>query len=87
VNTSSDTLAVPSPASLLATGIVTSVVGSLVSTTSNDAVAPASLVVRPAVGVTVMPAASSSVLITATSAGSMPAKLASLLVAGSVSIV
>ena len=48
---------------------VTFAVGWLVSTTVNVAVPPASVVVRPVVGVTVMPAVSLSVLVTATSVG------------------
>ena len=49
--------------------MVTSAVGWVLSTTVKVAVPPASVVVRPDVGVTVMPAASLSVLVTATSAG------------------
>ena len=47
--------------------MVTSAVGCDVSTTVNVAVPRASVVVRPDVGVTVMPEASLSVLVTATS--------------------
>ena len=52
--------------------IVTSAVGCELSTTVNVAVPPASVVIRPEVGVTVMPAVSLSVLVTATSAASRP---------------
>ena len=47
-------------------------------------VPPASVVVNPDVGLTVMPAVSSSVLVTDTSAAFMPLKLPSVLVAGAV---
>ncbi len=67
-----DADAVPSPGLLLATGITTFAVGWLVSTTVNVAVPPASVVTRPAVGATVMPAASLSVFVAETSAASMP---------------
>jgi hypothetical protein len=60
-------------ASFEATGITTSATGSLLSLTVNCAEPPASLVPRPATGVTVMPATSSSAFVTATSAGSLPA--------------
>src|ERR1044071_8091559 len=61
---------VPSAASLEATATATSAVGWLVSTTGDVAVPAASAVPSPAVGETVMPAASLSVFVTATSAGS-----------------
>src|SRR5438093_1047893 len=51
---------------------VTAAVGWLVRTTLNVAVPPASVVVRPAVGVTVNPAVSLSWLVTETSAGLRP---------------
>ena len=51
---------VPSPVSLEESPMVTSAVGWLLSTTVNVAVPPASVVVRPEVGVTVIPAVSSS---------------------------
>ena len=60
-------LTVPSVVSLELRPMVTSAVGCDVSTTVNVAVPPASVVVRPEVGVTVMPAASLSVLVTETS--------------------
>ena len=63
---------VPSVRSLLETPTVTLAVGWLVSTTVKVAWPPASVVTRPEVGVTVMPAASSSVLVTETSGGLMP---------------
>ena len=47
---------VPSVVSLELSAIVTSAVGCVFSTTVNVAVPPASVVVRPAVGVTVIPA-------------------------------
>ena len=58
--------------SLELSAIVTSAVGCDVSTTVNVAVPPASVVVRPEVGVTVMPAASLSVFVTATSVALNP---------------
>jgi len=65
-------LTVPSDGSELASPTVTSAVGAALSTTVNVAVPPASVVVSPLVGLTVMPAVSSSVLVTETSAGSTP---------------
>ena len=62
----------PSAGALELSAMVTSAVGWLVSTTVNVAVPPASVVVRPAIGVTVMPEPSLSVLVTATSAALMP---------------
>ena len=59
-------LTVPSVASLELTPIVTSAVGCEFRTIVNVAVPPASVVVRPDVGVTVMPAVSLSVLVTNT---------------------
>jgi hypothetical protein len=53
--------------------MTTSAVGWLRSTTEKLAVPPASVVVRPATGVTVTPAASLSTFVTATSAGSIAA--------------
>ena len=64
---------VPSAVLLLDTGIITSAVGWLVSRTVKLAVPPPSVVTRPAVGVTVMPAASLSVFEAETSAASRPA--------------
>jgi hypothetical protein len=52
--------------------MVTSAVGCVVRTTAKIAVPPASVVVRPEVGVTVMPEVSLSVLVTDTSATSIP---------------
>ena len=63
---------VPSVVSLLDRAIVTSAVGWLPSTTVKVAVPPASVVTRPLVGSTVMPAASSSLLVTDTSSGLIP---------------
>ncbi len=63
---------VPSVRSLLESPTVTFAVGWLVSTMVNVAVPPASVVVRPEVGFTVIPATSSSVLVAETSAGSIP---------------
>ena len=65
-------LTVPSVVSLELRPIVTSAVGCVFSTTVKVAVPPASVVVRPDVGVTVMPAVSLSVLVTATSAALTP---------------
>ena len=64
--------AVPSPGSLELSAIVTLAVGCVFSTTVNVAVPPASLVTRPEVGVTVIPAVSLSVFVTETSAGFRP---------------
>jgi len=63
---------VPSAVLLLLIGIVTFAVGLLVSTTVKVAVPPASVVVRPDVGLMVMPAVSSSTLVTETSAAFLP---------------
>ena len=62
----------PSVVSLELRPIVTSAVGCEFSTTVKVAVPPASVVVRPEVGVTVIPAVSSSVLVTGTSIASNP---------------
>ena len=67
--------------------IVTLAVGCELSTTVKVAVPPASVVVRPDVGVTVSPAVSLSVLVTKTLAGSRPSYLASALLAAAVVIV
>src|SRR5580765_2671039 len=72
---------VPSVRSLLATETTTFATGWLVRTTLNAAVPPASVVVRPAVGVTLMPATSLSGLGTATSGGCTPEKLGPALAA------
>ena len=63
---------VPSLSSELERAMTTSALGAVSSTRVNVALSPDSLVTRPAVGVTSMPTASSSVLLTATSAASMP---------------
>ncbi len=63
---------VPSAVLLLVNGMVTLAVGWLFRTTVNVAVPPASVVVKPVVGVTVMPLVSLSVLVTATSVASTP---------------
>ena len=52
--------------------IVTSAVGWLLRTTVKVAVAPASVVVKPLVGVTVMPLVSLSILVSATSRALTP---------------
>ena len=62
----------PSVGSLELSAIVTFAVGCVLSTTVNVAVPPASVVVRPVVGVTVIPATSLSVLVTVTSAALTP---------------
>ena len=59
---------VPSKILLLLRPIITSAVGSLLSLIVKVAVPPASVVTSPEVGVTVNPAVSLSVLVTATSA-------------------
>src|SRR5262245_20205287 len=48
----------PSPGAVEDSAIVTSAVGGASSTMLNEALSPASVVTRPAVGVTMMPAAS-----------------------------
>ena len=58
---------VPSLVSSDESEIVTSAVGSVSRTTSKSSVPPASVVVRPLVGTTVMPATSSSTVVAATS--------------------
>ena len=65
-------LTVPSEVSELLRAIVTPLVGSEFSTIVNVACPPASVVVRPDTGSTVIPALSSSVLVTETSDGSIP---------------
>src|SRR5438093_741435 len=67
VNVSDAGATVPSVRSLDDNPIVTFAVGWLVKTTVNVAVPPASVVVSPDVGVTVIPATSLSVLVTDTS--------------------
>ena len=62
----------PSALLLLETGMTTSASGWLSRCTAKVAVPPASVVTRPAVGVTVMPATSSSVFFADTSAGLSP---------------
>ena len=64
---------VPSLVSLDERLIVTPAAGCVSRTTVNVALPPASVVSRPEVGLTVIPATSSSVLVTETSAGSSPA--------------
>ena len=63
---------VPSAALLLESAIVTSAVGCAFITTVKLALPPASVVVSPATGVTEIPATSSSVLLSETSAASRP---------------
>ena len=84
VNVRLDTRRTPSAVLLLDTGMTTSAVGWLLSRTVKLAVPPASVVTRPAVGLTVMPATSLSVLVTETSAASTPEYLGSVLAAGRV---
>ena len=67
-----DGATVPSAVFELLNPIVTFAVGWLVSTTVKVAVPPASVVVRPDVGVTVIPAASLSVFVTDTSLAFSP---------------
>src|SRR5437762_588303 len=61
-------------------------VGRELSTTENVAVPPASVVVRPEVGLTVIPRVSSSALVAETSAGLRPLYAGSALVAAAVTI-
>ena len=70
VNVAGDT--VPSVVSLDEMPIVTSAAGCVLSTTVNVAVPPASVVTRPAIGVTVIPAVSLSWFVTETSAAFSP---------------
>ena len=63
---------VPSAVSVLESPIETLAVGWLVSTMLNVAVPPASVVVSPDVGLTVIPTASLSVLVTEMSVGFRP---------------
>ena len=72
VNVTGDGATVPSAVFELLNPTVTLAVGCEVSTTVNVAVPPASVVVRPLVGLTVIPAASLSVFVTDTSLGFMP---------------
>ena len=67
MNLSAAGVTVPSVVSLETRPISTSAVGWLVSTTVKLAVLPASVVVSPAVGVTTVPAVSSSVFVSTTS--------------------
>src|SRR5207244_1005091 len=82
VNVNDEVETVPSAGLLLLTPIVTAPVGWLVSTTVKLALPPASVVTSPAVGVTTIPAVSSSRFVTATSAGFTPLYWASALAAG-----
>ncbi len=72
VNVTLDGLTVPSAVFELESAMVTFAVGCDVSTIVKAAVPPVSVVVRPDVGVTVMPAASLSVLLTDTSLAFRP---------------
>ena len=72
VNVTLAGLTAPSVTSSELSAMLTSALGCDVSLTVNVAVPPASVVVRPDVGLTVTPAASSSVLVTATSATVIP---------------
>src|SRR5512132_2429522 len=78
---------VPSVRSELLTPIVTSAVGWVFSTIVKLAVPPASVVTSPATGATVMPATSSSMLVTATSLAFFVSYLGSALAAAAVTIV
>ena len=72
VNVTLAGLTVPSDVLLELSAIVTSAVGCEFSTIVKVAVPPPSVVVRPKVGLTVMPAVSLSMLITDTSSGFRP---------------
>src|SRR5437016_2846648 len=78
---------VPSVVSSELSPIVTGAVGWLVSLTANVAVAPASDVTSPLVGNTTIPAESSSVVATDTSATGRPSNAGSALVVALVTIV
>ena len=67
-----DGLTVPSVTSFELRPIVTSAVGCDRSTTAKVVVPAPSVVIRPVIGVTMMPAVSPSALVTATSMGSSP---------------
>jgi len=73
---------VPSSGSLDARRIVTSAAGGVSRTTLNAAAPPPSVVTRPEIGLTVIPAVSSSVLTTATSTAASAAYFSSPLVTG-----
>src|SRR5437667_94363 len=81
VNVTEAGATVPSVRSLDESPIVTFAVGWVRSTTVNVAVPPDSVVVRPEVGATAIPAVSLSVFVTATSAACIPLYLPSVLVA------
>ena len=74
VKVSEATETAPSVGSELERLIVTSAVGCEVRTTVKVAAPPASVMASPDVGVTVMPAVSSSAFVTLTSAGSRPGR-------------
>ncbi len=78
---------VPSLRLLEETATVTLSVGWLSSTMVNSAVPPASVVTRPAVGATLIPAVSSSMFVTATPGWRTAAYCASLVVGGPTAIV
>src|SRR5439155_1031382 len=82
VNVTDDVEIVPSPGLLLDSPMVTLTVGWLVSTTVKFAVPPASVVVSPLVGETLIDAVSLSIFVSATFAGSRPLYFGSVLVAG-----
>src|SRR5438132_1328322 len=86
VKVSDETDTVPSAASPEATAMVTPAVGWLVRDTANVAVPPASVVTRPVVGVTAMPATSLSALTSRTSGASRPSYRGSRLTAGEVTM-
>src|SRR5436853_608407 len=83
---SDETETVPSAVLVEEIGTVTLAVGLESRTTVKVSVAPASVVVRPEVGATVMPAVSSSVLVRETSAAFMPLYFGSALLAAAVMI-
>ena len=72
VKVSSVVDSVASELSLTVSAIVTLALGASVSTTLNCAVAPASLVTRPLVGVTTMPPSKTLVTVTAIACVSVP---------------
>ena len=78
---------IPSAVFAEETATATSYAGALARTTVNWALPPASVVVSPKAGVTMMPAVSSSMFVTETSAGLSPANFGSPVITGPTSIV
>ncbi len=77
----------PSAGLLEVSAMVTLAVGFEFSLTVNVAEPPASVVIKPLIGETIMPASSSSIFTTDTSEAFVPLYLVSVLVAGAVTMV